>query len=135
MPGDRHDRCGNAVCRQGRGPPPTRSPATSASGSSGRWLPASPPADTGRRGFADLVELSGVSRRSFYDLYDGKPACFRATIEAMLSAGIEVALAAEAAGSSWEERATNRFGAFARLIAEQPAAARMCLIEAYAAPR
>src|SRR4051794_32036232 len=81
----------------------------------------------------DLVELSGVSRRSFYALYADKQACFQATIEAMLAGGMEQALAAESKGETWEERAVNRFQAFARLVAEQPAAARMCLIEAYAA--
>jgi AcrR family transcriptional regulator len=81
----------------------------------------------------DLVDLSGVSRRSFYELFSGKEECFRDTIEAMLSAGIELALAAESEGTTWEERAVNRFQAFASLVAAQPAAARMCLIEAHAA--
>jgi AcrR family transcriptional regulator len=90
------------------------------------------------RGYAatrvtDLIDLSGVSRRSFYELFPDKERCFRATIEAMVSAGIERALTAESRGSSWEERAVNRFEAFAALVASQPAAARICLVEAQAA--
>src|SRR5215469_11660059 len=44
----------------------------------------------------DLVEISGVSSRSFYDLFPDKKACFLATLEAMIEAA--VAYAAQSTG-------------------------------------
>ena len=89
---------------------------------------------------SDLVELSGVSSRTFYDLFLDKRACFLAAIEAMIEAAVAYAAEQnanwEAGGGeqrSWEERARRGFDAFAVMVAAQPAAARMCLIDAYAA--
>lgn len=100
----------------------------------------------------DLVELSGVSSRTFYDLFDDKQACFLEALEAMIQAA--VAFAAQSAGeaigeerpggvnlppaghgaeASWEERARWGFNAFAEMVVAQPAATRMALVEAYAA--
>src|SRR5262245_42245728 len=36
----------------------------------------------------DLVEISGVSSRTFYDLFEDKQACFLATMEAIIEAAI-----------------------------------------------
>jgi AcrR family transcriptional regulator len=101
---------------------------------------------------ADLVDVSGVSSRTFYDLFPDKQACFLATLEAIIQAA--VAFAAQSAGEggdepapggvvlpespeagagSWEERARRGFDSFAEMVAAQPAAARLGLIEAYAA--
>src|SRR4249919_2799781 len=44
----------------------------------------------------DLVEISGVSSRTFYDLYPDKKACFLATLEAIIEAA--GAYAAQTAG-------------------------------------
>ncbi len=100
----------------------------------------------------DLVEISGVSSRSFYDLFPDKKACFLATLEAMIEAA--VAYAAQSVGrklsdpspggvdlprspgdgeGSWEERARHGFDAFAEMVAAQPAAARLAFLESYAA--
>ncbi len=84
---------------------------------------------------SDLVELSGVSSRTFYDLFPDKRACFLAAIEATVEAAISFVIAAETISGpgSWEEQARRGFSAFAEMIVAQPAAARMCLIDAYAA--
>jgi AcrR family transcriptional regulator len=87
---------------------------------------------------SDLVELSGVSRRTFYDLFGDKQACFVAAVEAMLGMAFEYAARTAGTGAgdgdgNWEDRARSDFRAFGELIASQPAAARMCLIEAHAA--
>lgn len=100
-------------------------------------------ASVAERGYAattvsDLVELSGVSSRSFYDLFADKQACFVAALEAMLQAA--VAYAAQSVDekepadvADWEEQARRGFDSFAEMIALQPAAARMALIEAHVA--
>ncbi len=81
---------------------------------------------------ADLVEISGVSLRSFYDLFADKQACFAAAIEAMVRGTIELVLES-AEEADWERDSRHRLQALASAVAAQSAAARMCLIEAYAA--
>jgi AcrR family transcriptional regulator len=91
------------------------------------------------RGFAattvnDLVAISGVSSRTFYDLFPDKKACFVAALEGIIEAA--VAYATQSVGEpaeTWEEQARRGFDAIAEMIAAQPAAAKMALIEAYAA--
>jgi AcrR family transcriptional regulator len=93
-----------------------------------------------------LVEISGVSSRTFYDLYPDKRACFIATMEALVQ--MAIAYVAEMAGEDeaaaaktaqevsereWEERAHQALGSFAAMIAAQPAASRLVMVESYAA--
>src|SRR3954452_13192285 len=54
---------------------------------------------------SDLVELSGVSSRTFYDLFADKQTCFLETLKAVFALGFEVADAGTAATKdlSWEE--------------------------------
>src|SRR5262249_8007749 len=92
----------------------------------------------GERGYAatrvaDLVDISGVSRKSFYALYHDKAACFQAAVEAAFDAAITRAFAYEVEGSTWEEKMRSGFDDLAAMVVEQPAAARMCLVEAFAA--
>jgi AcrR family transcriptional regulator len=82
---------------------------------------------------ANLVALSGVSRRTFYGFFADKQACFVATIETLLEAGIGLASRRFEQGSSWEERAEHAVAAILELCAAQPAAARICFVEVYAA--
>ena len=87
------------------------------------------------RGYAatrvtDLIELSGISRRSFYDFFPDKEACFEAVLEELLSLGRE---RSDPGGAGGEEALRGWFERVAVTVAEQPAAARTCLIEAYAA--
>lgn len=93
------------------------------------------------RGYAattvnDLVRISGVSSRTFYDLFADKQTCFVAALEGMIQAAVSYAMqnlgSADAEGT-WEEEARRGFDAFAEMIAAQPAAARMALIESFAA--
>jgi AcrR family transcriptional regulator len=91
-------------------------------------------ASVAERGYAatrlsDLVELSGVSRKSFYSLFADKEECFVGAIEAMLE---DVLAAAQSFTGGWEEQVRGATAAFAEVIVAQPAAARMCLFEAYA---
>ena len=86
-------------------------------------------------GVADLVRLSGVSSRTFYDLFGDKRSCFAGAIEAVVERAVSAAEAAagEAEAGGWEEQARAGTRAFAEAIAAQPAAGRLALIDAYAA--
>lgn len=81
---------------------------------------------------ADLVELSGVSLRSFYDLFPDKRACFVAAVSSLASTTVEVILGG-IGEDSWETESRRRLATFAELVDAQPAAARLFLIEAYVA--
>jgi AcrR family transcriptional regulator len=81
---------------------------------------------------ADLVELSGVSRSSFYNHFDDKQSCFVAAIDALTGPTLEQ-LTKDPEVVADEGRARNGFFALLEWAAEQPAAARMCLVEVYAA--
>lgn len=82
---------------------------------------------------ADLLKVSGVSRATFYAHFADKEACFVATIEAILEASVAIGARSQGQGGSWEERTRRGLERFAQVIAAQPAAARVCLIEPYAA--
>jgi AcrR family transcriptional regulator len=80
----------------------------------------------------DLVELSGVSRSSFYSHFEGKQACFLAAVDALTGPTLERLTADEEVVAD-EETARAGFFALVEAIAAQPAAAKMCLVEIYAA--
>lgn len=96
----------------------------------------------------DLAEISGVSSRTFYELFADKESCFLATLEAIVEAAIAfaarragepvddpapagVVLPAEGGDGDWEQLAGRGLLAFAEMIVAQPAAARLALVDAY----
>jgi AcrR family transcriptional regulator len=90
---------------------------------------------------AELCSVSGVSSRSFYDLFASKHELFLETLKAVIELAIAYAVSNEAlstdpAGSTeddWEVQARRGFDAFIEMVVAQPATARVMLIEAYAA--
>jgi AcrR family transcriptional regulator len=82
---------------------------------------------------ADLIEMAGVSRTTFYRYFATREECFQATLEAILGPTERIGASSIPDRGSWEERAGQALGAFVDLIVAQPAAARLCLVEAYAA--
>ena len=92
------------------------------------------------RGFADariadVIETAGVSRKTYYELFEDKEACFLATYE--LWAGRMLAVTAEAFESEpdapWPDRLRSGLGALLEFVADHPAAARCCIVEVMAA--
>lgn len=81
---------------------------------------------------ADLVKLSGVSRSAFYKHFDDKQACFLAAVEAIVWPALE-RLGAGDGEPLGMERARRSFETLIGQIVEQPAAAKMCVVEVYAA--
>lgn len=80
---------------------------------------------------ADLVEASGVSLRSFYDLFPDKQACFLGAIEAVIGA-IGPVLASSGEEDPGGDSARG-LEVVASLAAAQPATAKMCVVEIYVA--
>jgi AcrR family transcriptional regulator len=81
---------------------------------------------------ADLLELSGVSRSAFYDHFKDKEECLLAALEEFVGPTVGGIFGAGGPPPD-ERRAREAFDAFVRLIVEQGAAARMCMVETYAA--
>jgi AcrR family transcriptional regulator len=81
----------------------------------------------------DLLRTSGVSRATFYEQFADKLDCFRAAEEEVV-AGAVAAIAEELEGEGdAEARSRAALATFVRLVVAQPAAARMCVVESYAA--
>jgi AcrR family transcriptional regulator len=81
---------------------------------------------------ADLVELSGVSRSAFYKHFEDKQACFIAAVEALVEPTLK-RLGADESAPPGMERARKAFADLIETIVAQPAAAKMCIVEVYAA--
>jgi AcrR family transcriptional regulator len=81
---------------------------------------------------ADLIKLSGVARTSFYDLFGDKQSCFIAAIEALVGPALETVEAGlQRPGDV--ELAKQAFEILFQKIVDQPAAAKMCFVDVYAA--
>jgi AcrR family transcriptional regulator len=83
---------------------------------------------------ADIVRRAGVARKTLYDNFEGKEEVFLAAFDAAVDeamARIEAECAKVDGG--WEERIEVGLSAFLGYIAEEPALARMCMIEALSA--
>jgi AcrR family transcriptional regulator len=83
---------------------------------------------------ADIVRRAGVARKTLYDNFEGKEEVFLTALDRSIAESLErVEAACEAAGEDWRPRIEAGLGAFLTHIAEQPAYARMCVIEAVSA--
>jgi AcrR family transcriptional regulator len=91
-----------------------------------------------KRGFeqttvSQIVRRAGVSRRTFYELFEDRHACFLAVFQdAVARAGAPVA-AAYGAERSWRERIRAGVRALLIFLDDEPELARLCLVGALAA--
>lgn len=83
---------------------------------------------------ADIVSRAGVARKTLYDNFDGKEDLFLSAFDLyFVEAKVAVQVACEETGGGWQQRIEAGLAALLRFVAEQPAAARMCLVEALSA--
>jgi AcrR family transcriptional regulator len=82
----------------------------------------------------DIVRRAGVARKTLYDNFEGKEEVFLAAFDTAVdeAMGQIEADCAEVDGE-WEERIQAGLASFLRYVAENPALARMCMIEALSA--
>ena len=80
---------------------------------------------------ADVVERAGVSRRTFYEQFEDKEACFLAAYDAGLAAVLcRIGEAVEVnPGAPWRERARAGVESFLALLASEPAFAQALQVE------
>jgi AcrR family transcriptional regulator len=87
---------------------------------------------------AHIVARSGVSRRTFYELFDDREDCLLAAFDhAVERAAAVVVPAWEGAygGNSWQERIRTGLGALLEFLDEEPALGGLCVVDALAADR
>jgi AcrR family transcriptional regulator len=80
---------------------------------------------------ADVVERAGVSRRTFYEQFDDKEACFLAAYDAGLEAVLRrIGEAVEVnPAAPWRERARAGVESFLALLASEPAFAQALQVD------
>lgn len=94
---------------------------------------------TAERGYeatkiGDIVSRAGVARKTLYDNFDGKEGVFLAAFDTSANEALQrVEAACEEAGAGWEGRVEAGLAAFLGFVGEEPARARMCMIEAMSA--
>jgi AcrR family transcriptional regulator len=81
---------------------------------------------------ADLLERSGVSRASFYELFADKDACFLAALEVLVGR-TRLRFGAAAGERLRREGPRGLYREFFELLVRQSAAARMCFVDVYVA--
>lgn len=87
-----------------------------------------------RTQIADIVRSARVARKTLYDNFDGKEDLFLAALDVSVAEALEsVEAACEATGAGWRQRIESGLAAFLRFVAERPATARTCMVEALSA--
>jgi AcrR family transcriptional regulator len=83
----------------------------------------------------DLIGVAGVSRKTFYELFESKEDCFLATYEVLLGNLLrDTAEGFESKpGAPWAERIAAGLAALLGHLAEHPDAARFAIVEVLAA--
>jgi AcrR family transcriptional regulator/DNA-binding MarR family transcriptional regulator len=82
---------------------------------------------------AHVVARAGVSRRTFYDLFEDREECFLAAFELALAQATAVVLPAWQAPGAWKERIRAALIALLVFMDGRPALARLCVVQALGA--
>ena len=82
----------------------------------------------------DVVARAGVSRSTFYNLFDDKEACFLDAYDEILGHFVtEVMNAMRTPGLSWEDQAENGLRAALAFMSSEPHFSRMCIVDVFSA--
>jgi len=82
---------------------------------------------------AHVVTRAGVSRRTFYDLFADREECFLAAFEEAIDRVSAQVIEAYEREGSWRERIRAGLWALLVFLDEEPATARLCVVESLAA--
>jgi AcrR family transcriptional regulator/DNA-binding MarR family transcriptional regulator len=86
----------------------------------------------GQTTVTDIVERSGVSRRTFYELFEDREACFLAALHDGVDRASRRVRAALPSGASWRERVRLGLYALLELCDEEPGLAGLCVVDTLA---
>ena len=82
---------------------------------------------------SDIVKRAGVARKTLYDNFEGKEEVFLAAFDSARDELMRGSRKGRRREGDWQERIEGGLAAFLGFVAEQPAVARMCMIEALSA--
>ncbi len=83
---------------------------------------------------ADIVRRAAVARKTLYDNFDGKEDLFLSAVNTtLMEMRVTIEAACEQAGESPEDAIVAGLEALLDFVAEHPAAAKMCMLEAISA--
>jgi AcrR family transcriptional regulator len=82
---------------------------------------------------ADIVRRAGIARNTFYDNFASKEDCFLATQDFAVEESLARIVEAASEVEGWEGRLAAGLGAFLKYVADEPALARTCIVEALSA--
>lgn len=82
---------------------------------------------------ADIVKRAGIARNTFYENFGSKEECFLAAQQFAMSAALSRVVEAAGEIDEWPLRVEAGLAAFLRYVAEEPALARTCMVDALAA--
>jgi AcrR family transcriptional regulator len=80
-------------------------------------------------GVGRVCKRAGVSRRTFYDLFEDREACFLAVLDNAMERISRYVLPAYMQKARWRERVRSALAALLDLFQEDPPLARVCLVE------
>ena len=88
----------------------------------------------GRRGYRDahiteVVDRAGVSRRTFYEHFEGKEECFAAAYAETLAQLVKLTVKAAEAQDGWPDSLRAGLGKMLAELGAHPEAARVCFVE------
>ena len=82
----------------------------------------------------DIVRRAGVARKTLYDNFEGKEEVFLSAFDTAVDEALgQIEADCAEVDGEWEERIQTGLASFLRYVAENPALARMCMIEALSA--
>ncbi len=82
----------------------------------------------GAASIAHIVERSGVSRRTFYELFDDREDCFLAAFDRAIDAAAQATIPAHAAGATWRESIRAALAALLGFLEGEPLLGYLCLV-------
>src|ERR1022692_1241657 len=77
---------------------------------------------------AHIVERAGVSRRTFYELFADREACFVAAIDDAMARASHHVLAAYDPGARWVQRVRSALIALLELLDSEPGSAQLLIV-------
>ncbi len=82
---------------------------------------------------AHVVARSGVSRRTFYELFDDREDCFLAGFDEAVERGARRVVPAFRGSGAWRERVRAGLGALLEYLDEEPGMGALCVVDALGA--
>jgi AcrR family transcriptional regulator len=78
---------------------------------------------------AHIVARAGISRRTFYELFEDRETCLLAALEEAVGQAAAVVLPAYRAEKGWRERTRAGLAALLTFLEQEPGLGRLCVVE------